>query len=190
MPVTRQLVSSTILNVLADPANGFNVQLRALAEAYGVANPFEIDWTPGSPNFAQIYLAPEQIEFANLIPSDDGVCVLLYTSISATNAGEERQKPSTFSGPIMAHVDFILKRKTIRLLRQGANLPSDAGGNLEQLSNAIEDAFLSTIMAPAVDWSPVDFNGDFQCAREPFLFTGDGWQSRIPFQLMCEVHAL
>jgi hypothetical protein len=43
-------------------------------------------------------------------------------------------------------------------------------------------------MAPDVDWFPVSFNGDFQCSREPFLFMGDGWQARIPFQLMCEVH--
>jgi len=190
MPRSRPRVSDTLRGILANPATGFNARFAALAAGYAVANPFAIDWTSGSANFAEIYLAPDQIEYANLIPGDDGVCVLLYTSISATNSGDERQKPSTFSGQIMAHVDFILKRKTIRLLRQGANLPSDLGGNLEQFANAIEDAFLSTIMDFTVDWSPVDFNGDFQCAREPFLFTGDGWQSRIPFQLMCEVHAL
>ena len=188
MPSTRQLVTDTLLSVLADSITGFNPRFANIAATYGLDGAFAIDWTPGSVNFAEVYLAPDQIEFANMIPGDDGVCVLLYTSTSMTNSGEERQKPATFSGKIMAHVDFILKRKTIRLLRQGANLPSDSGGTLEMLSNAIEDAFVSTVMDATVDWSPVCFNGDFQCSREPFLFTGDGWQSRIPFQLMYEVH--
>jgi hypothetical protein len=67
-------------------------------------------------------------------------------------------------------------------------LPPDVTGDMEILPDAIEDAFLTTVMAPNVDWFPVSFNGDFQCSREPFLFMGDGWQARIPFQLMCEVH--
>jgi hypothetical protein len=97
----------------------------------------------------------------------------MYTSTSATNSGEDRQKPSTFSGKILLHVDFILKRKTIRLLRQGANLPSDAGGTLERLANAIEDAFLAAVMDRLAAWPPVSFDGDFQCSREPYLFNGD-----------------
>jgi hypothetical protein len=189
MPSTRQLVTDKLLSVLSDPVTGFNARFAAVAESYGVDNAFEIDWTPGSLNFAEVYLSPDQIEMANMLPADDGVCVLLYTSTSVTNSGDERQKPSLFSGKILAHVDFILKRKTIRLLRQGVNLPSDTAGTLEKLSNSIEDAFLSTVMDSSVDWAPVSFNGDFQCSREPFLFGGDGWQSRIPFQLMCEVHA-
>jgi hypothetical protein len=188
MPSTRQLVTDKLLSVLSDPATGFNPRFAAIAPSYGVDNTFEIDWTPGSVNFAEVYLDPSQVEFANMLPAENGVCVLLYTSTSVTNSGDERQKPSLFSGKILAHVDFILKRKTIRLLRQGANLPSDSGGTLEKLVNTIEDAFLACVMAPAVSWSPVSFNGDFQCSREPFLYAGDGWQSRIPFQLVCEVH--
>jgi len=190
MPYTRQAVVDQALAILADPATGFNPRFAALATAYGVANPFTIDWEIGSANFAELYVAPEQIDYANLIPGDDGVCVLMYTSTSATNTGEDRQKPSTFSGKILLHVDFILKRKTIRLLRQGENLPSDAGGTLERLANAIEDAFLAAVMDRLATWPPVSFDGDFQCAREPYLFNGDGWQTRIPFQLLCEVHAL
>ena len=188
MPLTRKLVSDTLLGILGDPTAGFNAQFMAIAGAYSIDNPFEIDWGAGSANFAQVYIAPEQIDYADLIPADGGTCVLLYTSTSVTNSGEERQKPSIFSGRIMAHVDFLLRRKTLRLLRQGVNLPSDSGGNLENLANAIEDAFLSTVMARSAEWSPVNFNGDFQCAREPFVYTGDGWQARIPFQLVCEVN--
>ena len=41
---------------------------------------------------------------------------------------------------------------------------------------------LETILAP------VSFNGDFSCAREPSAFLGDGWQQRLPFILLTEVH--
>jgi hypothetical protein len=188
MPITRQLVIDSLAGILSDPVTGFNPRFEAVAAAYGLENPFVIDWTSGSANFAEVYLAPEQIDYANLIPGDNGVCVLVYTSMSATNSGDQRQKPATFSGRILAHVDFILKRKTIRLLRQGVNLPSDSNYSLESLPNAIEDAFLSTVMDRQAAWGAVSYDGDFQCAREPFLFNGDGWQARIPFQLMCEVH--
>jgi hypothetical protein len=187
MPSTRQLARAKLVSILADPAVGFNVHLAAVAAQYGIA-PFEIDWAPGSPNFFQGFVAPGQIGDADLIPAGDGVCVALYTSVSQTNSNDERQKPSIFSGKILLHADFYMLRKTLRLLRQGANLPSDSGGDLEEFVDAIEDAFLTTVMARAVDWSPVSFNGDFSCAREPLVFNGDGWQQRLPFNLLCEVN--
>jgi len=188
MPSTRKVVRETLLAVLADPDTGFNANLANVGAAYGIDSIFEIDWTTGSPNFFQGNIAPDQIVSADLIPDEAGVCVALYTSVSQTNSGDERQKPSIFSGKILLHVDFYLRRRKLHILRQGDSLPPDVTGDMEILPDAIEDAFLTTVMAPDVDWFPVSFNGDFQCSREPFLFMGDGWQARIPFQLMCEVH--
>jgi hypothetical protein len=187
MPATRLIARQKLVSILADPANGFNARLAAIATEYGI-HPFEIDWTPGSPTFFCASVAPEQIDSTGMLPADDGICVVLYTSVSQTNSNEERQKPSIFSGKLMLHVDFYLSRRVLNLLRHGKNLPADSAGDLEALPDAIEDAFLQTVMAKSVDWSPVDFNGDFSCSREPFLFSGDGWQQRLPFILMCEVH--
>jgi hypothetical protein len=188
MPSTRLLVRQTALRILADPSVGFNAHLAAIAASYGIAHPFAINWTPGSQNFFQGYVAPDHIEQTDLLPAGDGVSVAMYTSQSQTNAGDERQKPSTFSGKILLHVDFYFRRSTLNLLRQGAKLPGDDGGDLDSLPDAVEDAFLQTVMAPHAGWSPVSFNGDFSCAREPFAFLGDGWQQRLPFILLTEVH--
>ena len=184
----RQVIVDQLVAILANDTTGFNARLAEVATEYGIANAITIDWTSGSANFAEVFIRPEQIEYAGLLPGDEGVCALIYTSSSITNQGEERQKPSTFSGKVLLHVDFYLKRKTIRLLRQGADLPSDSSYSLERLPNAIEDAFLATVMDKLADWAPVSFNGDFQCTREPFQFNGDGWQMRIPFQLLCEIY--
>lgn len=86
------------------------------------------------------------------------------------------------------HVDFYFRRSTLNFLRQGARLPGDDSGDLDSLPDAVEDAFLQTVMAPHAGWAPVSFNGDFSCAREPFAFLGDGWQQRLPFILLTEVH--
>jgi hypothetical protein len=189
MPMTRQTVIDQLVQILADADTGFNANLAAIATDYGLSDAFEVDWTPGSSNFAEAFVVPDQIDFTEMLPRDDGVCVLAYTSTSVMNQGEELQKPAVFSGRIMAHVDFFLKRKTIRLLRQGGRLPSDASYSLEQLPNAIEDAFLATVNATHAGWWPVSYNGEFMCAREPFRFNGDGWQMRIPFTLLCQIHA-
>ena len=179
MPQTRKLVRDKLLAVLADQMNGFNARF---------AEPLNLDWGAGSMTLIQAFVAPEQLPVSDLIPADQGICVALYTSTSQTNSNEERQKPSIFSGKILVHVDFHLVRRPLRLPIQGRDLPNEAGNDLESLLDAIEDAFLLTIMSPSVDWSPVDFNGDFSCARDALELTGDGWQQRLPFTLLCEVH--
>jgi hypothetical protein len=133
MPSTRKVVRETLLAVLADPDTGFNANLANVGAAYGIDSIFEIDWTTGSPNFFQGNISPDQIVSADLIPDEAGVCVALYTSVSQTNSGDERQKPSIFSGKILLHVDFYLRRRKLHILRQGDSLPPDVTGDMEIL---------------------------------------------------------
>lgn len=188
MAGARKAVREAIKAVLADATNGLNAKVAALAPSYDVA-PFEINFAAPSETFMEANLMPEDVDISALFGSDSGVFAFLYTSASTTEI-DGRQHPATFSGRVIAHLDFYLRQKRKDFPLQGGQLPQESGLNLEAVGDLIEDAVNAAMMArdSAALWGNCNWNGEYSCPRESAILLGDGWEQRIPFIFPCEVH--
>lgn len=165
---------------LADPTNGFNVKLAAIAASYGIAA-FSIDWSAtGSDSFLQSYVAGADRDLSRL----SGISVALYTSASQQAPNPQRGKGYTFDGTVIAHLDFFVQ------FNDGVEPTED---QTENIADAIEDAILQVLCAPnsalmrAYFSGPVHYTGGFSCARGPIAQTEDGFEQLLPFTFQYEV---
>ena len=65
MPNIYKAIRDAIRTCLADADDGFNAQLEALEDSYGITA-FAIDWTSSSRNFVQARLDPESLDVSRV----------------------------------------------------------------------------------------------------------------------------
>lgn len=163
----RKVVRDAILQFLTA---GFNDAMIANAVIYGIT-PFRIDFSTSSRNFAIAHIAPENIEKSQLLEYPAGC---LYTE-AAQDTGIPRGLP--FAGSVSACLDFFIRD------RNGVE-PFDS----ESFFDAIEDAVLTTLNNPALQWPVgVIFARQSVMHREYLIPLGDGFGTRIPIHLQFEV---
>lgn len=104
-------VRDTIKAQLSDDINGFNVQVLALADTYGVS-PFQIDWSPSSRNFLFGRVSPDIVEATSNIKqiqtANGQLAYVLLTidTLSARDTGLVMS--STFSGEVQGIIEITL----------------------------------------------------------------------------------
>lgn len=169
-----KIVTDELFQKLSDESTGFNAFYQEAAAEYGTLTVVEVDWSPGSKQFMQAYLSPDEVKDSQLTGYAKPV-VALYTSVSE-NTNDEKFR--IFSGNITAHVDIYYKS------RQGA--PVD---DLEKVFNSIKAAVLNVFNQRDVIWSSsLAYNGEFSCNPDPIELYGDGYVGRVPFEIVFEVN--
>ena len=182
MPFTRKLVRDAMKAALANPADGFNARIAAIADEYGI-EPFTIDFGAGSLSFLETYADQPGRLSSRLIA---GVSLFLYTSLSEQDSAKEKAKRAVFEGSVTAHLDFDV------CFREGIGITEELTENYaDAIEHAVTDVLLDAA-APnteALFSGPVYFSGGFACAREPAVQTADGFRQLLPFTFLYEVHA-
>lgn len=157
----RLRVRRKAVSLLSDVSSGFNPTFVAIAAVYGVT-PFAIDWSISSRNFAQCFVAPENIEASQIL---DFPGVTVYTT-DDEDQGEPRGVP--YKGDLILSVDFYVR------LRQGAER------NTEDLMDAVDDSVISVINNPAVTWTPgILFSRRSKGTRNPLQPLSDGFHQLV-----------
>jgi hypothetical protein len=164
----RKTVRDAVLSLLQ--AN-FNTTLSGLAAAYGI-DPFAIDFTSGSTNFAVSHIDPSNIERCQFT---EFPAACLYTSDAADN-GET--KNMHFCGQVQAHIDFYVRDK------DGVE-----GFDTESLFDAIEDAVLTLLNDQSNQWpAGVIFARNTRMQRQTLVPLGEGLATYIPITTVFEVY--
>ena len=172
MAKIRKTLRDSLISVLGNPSNGFNPTLAAIAADYGIT-PFAIDWTTGSKNLFCGFLPAGQIEISEIA---EYPAFVVYTS-NAEN--RHTNKPKTFSGPVVAHVDVYVKFTT------GAEQH-----DTESVCEAIEDAIITCIERDSAAWPPsVGYTGQYTGFWTPITLLSNGWERIIPIEMLFEVNA-
>jgi len=177
---TRYAVRDAIRSLMADPEYGFRAQFQALAPEYGLTELPAIDWNPGSANFAQINLAPAEVDKSIL--REYPAC-LLYTSLSAAPGRAVRF--NRYSGEIIAHLDFY--RWTGWRVEGEPNLE---GEDTESAADCYEMAVYQVMARRDVPWSTfgVTYDSNLVVDRSKTIdLFGDGYRQVIPIQLVFAV---
>jgi hypothetical protein len=169
--VYRKIVRDAILAFLVQK---FNAGITALAEVYQI-EPFSLDFSPESENFAVSHIDPSNIETCQIqwgTGMNVGGC--LYTT-EGLDTGIPRG--FSFAGRVMANLDFYVRD------RDGAE-----GFNTEDFFDAIEDAALGVLNNPANQWpAGVNCSRQSELGREFNIPLGDGFATRIPIKSLFEV---
>lgn len=169
--VTRKRIRDAAVGALSDVVTGFNARLAALATDYGIT-PFVIDFGPTSRNFLQSYLSPDQVDFSNVATYP---AMVVYTA-SSENTNIEKFR--LFSGQVELYIDVYLRYRQ-----------SLESRDTESIADAVEDALTQILNDPLMPWpATVAYNGGFRSPREPLALLGDGYEQRIPVQLLFEVN--
>lgn len=178
----RKAVRDALVTILSDATNGFNAKLAALEVAYGITG-FTIDWSPLSTNFAQVQLDPEQAEMFHAF-TQWPACMVFTTE--AINLPGEGVKYQTFSGQVIANVEFLLRHRAIK---DGDTSFADTN-NMESMPDAVEDAVFDSIHTQRASLNVPGFhwNRRFSSGRDPVRILGDGHFQRVFMALDIERH--
>jgi len=183
MPNIYKAIRDAMRTCLADATNGFNVQLAALEDSYGITA-FAINWTSSSRNFVQAYLDPEALDVSKVC---EFPAVVLYT---AEAVNERRVKYQKFSGQVLAHVDFYLRYRLLKDPQIAGNATPPGTDDFESIADAVVDAAVetfwdqkATLRAAGALWA-----GEYRIDRDPVQQFGDGQGQRIAITLGFERH--
>lgn len=180
MLLYRKTLRDAVVSVLADETSGFNARLAASAVTYGII-PFTINFDAPpqgdiphpDQNFFLGNIEAASVETSPLM-SFPAAC--LYTT-DALDRGDPRGMG--FTGEVAANLDFYVR------YRIGVE-PFDT----ESILDAIEDAVISTLNDPPVQW-PVGvlFMRNTRVTRDGIRELADGWQQRIMIRTVFGVYA-
>lgn len=162
----RKKVRDAILSLLT---TSFNSTLDTVCAAYGV-DPFVLDFSDGSPNFAVSHIDPVNIENCQF-QQFPAMCI--YTTDAVDNGSP---RALSFAGQLIANADIYLR------YRDGAE-----GTNTEDIPDAIEEAFF-TLLNTATWPAGVLFQRQTKLTRETIVPLSDGFYMRIPISTLFEVY--
>lgn len=170
---TRFNVRRAIRELMADRQYGFLAQFERIAESYGLSEIPEIDWNPGSRNFAQVNLQPEDAleRFQGNLPG-----CLLYTTVS--NSPGAKIRFNSYSGEILAHLDFY--RATGWTV---GDEPTLEGEDMESVADAYEMAAYMVMSRADIRWPDygVTYDANLTVDRtQNIILVGDGYHQIIP----------
>jgi hypothetical protein len=179
----HKLARTAVVDALAHATLGWNETYPAIAAAYEAPVwPFRLDFSKFSGNVFLGQLAGfEDLDFTQL---DQYQCVAIYTTMSS-NAKMER--PRSFSGPVLAHVDWALSYREKRGTATGVEA-NDTESPADAIDEAMSELFLvrlgNTIALP----SGIRYFRDLNCDRTPLVLNEDGFSQIIRYEIPFEVH--
>jgi hypothetical protein len=177
----RQKIIDLVLNVLGDPAIGFNAQYQAKQEEYGVPE-CVVQWELPSPNLILGTFDPELLE---LVRIESWPAIVIATEeATKTNA----VKFSRFSGEVIVTIDGYIRLRAV----DDPNAPItaiDLSGDFEKHVNCFEDAMTEALdlgkpafQANGVNWT------QFQSTRSAVGVLADGYTQRASLTLGFNIH--
>lgn len=177
----RKLTRDSLVNLaLADADEGFNAQLAAIAETYGIT-PFLLDFGAESPNVVYGALDEEGVRISRIFEFPGAV----ISTVEAVN--ERRVRGARFSGFVSASIAIYLRMRVIDDFNIGANQPN-FGGDWESLPDAVEDAMHEALHQGRGAMSAAGVNySEYRSDRDLITETGDGYMQKITFTLGFEV---
>ncbi len=171
-------VRDTIKSQLSDDVNGFNAQVLALADTYGVV-PFQVDWSPSSKSFLFGRVSPDILEAVSAIQeivsagSALSYVFLTVDTLSARDTGLVAS--STFGGEVQGIIELTLSWEQ-----------SDVLPDFSSWADVCERSMWNALASPAVQagWQSQNllFNRKMQFVKGPILFGGSNFRQTLQFQ--------
>lgn len=179
----HKLARTAIVNALSHSTLGWNSTYPTIAAGYGtpVAS-FTLDFSSDSGNVFYGQLAG--FEDIDLTQMDSYQCVAIYTTMAA-NARME--KPRTFSGPVIAHVDWALSYREKRGTATGAEA-NDTESVMDAVDEAMCEIFLARLGTTIALPSGVRYFADLTSERTPLVLNEDGFSQIVRYEIPFEVH--
>jgi hypothetical protein len=179
----HKLARTAVINALSNVTYGFNAIYPTIAIAYGspVAN-FTLSFLSTSSNVFLGQLAGfEDLDFTQLSQYQ---CVAIYTTMSS-NA--KMEMPRSFSGPVMAHVDWALSYREKRGTATGVEA-NDTETPADAIDEAMSQIFLVSLGNTIALPSGIRYFRDLSCERTPLVLNEDGFSQIIRYEIPFEVH--
>jgi hypothetical protein len=177
----RQKIVDLVLDVLGNPATGFNAQHSAIEAEYNVPT-CAIQWELPSPNLILGELDPELLELARI---EQWPAIVIGTEeATKTNV----VKFSKFSGEVMVQIDGYIRLRAID--NPDAPITAlDLSGDFGKHANAFEDALTEaidagkgTFQSNGVNWT------QFQSTRSAVSVLADGYTQRASLTFGFTIH--
>jgi len=167
----RQKTVDLLLQVLGDPATGFNVQHASLAVTYDVPA-CAINWTLPSENLILGAFDPELLELARITAWP----ALVIATEEATLTNDK--KFASFSGDVIVNLDAYIRFREVD--NPDGGIPAvDISNNYEKRTNAFEDAVYRALRAGRSAFGSNDCNWvQFQSNRSSVGVLADGYTQR------------
>jgi hypothetical protein len=166
---------------LADGTTGFNAQLAALGQSYGIT-PFALEFAKPSKNVVYGYMDDEEIQISQIFEFPGAV---IY---STESVNERKIKPKTFSGFVNQFVVMYLRYRKYEDDDLMVNQP-DFDGDFEKFPDAVEDAMNSALEHGRSIMANLGVNFEnYRADRGPIQSLGDGHVQILTFTLGMVVH--
>ena len=179
----HKLARTAIINALTNATYGWNAVFPTIATAYhdpvvGIV----LDFTSTSGNVFYGQLAG--FEDVDLTQINQYQACAVYTTMAAN---QKQEMPRSFSGPVVAHVDWCLSYR-----EQDSTATGVEANDTESPADAIDEAMMqifcvslgNTIALP----SGVRWNKQIASERTPLILNDDGFSQIIRYELIFEVH--
>ncbi len=175
----KRLVRQAIVNTLADPRFGWTAVHQAIAQDF-VIQPITFDFGPDSKNVLQSNIQTREGVYLTGIFAPP--VMVVYTDKSMD---QQKSKPTTFSGGVLANVDVYLG---VRLAKDQDQFgPADLRAT-EQQADAVEDTIRTVFGRKGFPLpSGVSFGGYIDCETPEIQIFGDGYEQVIQFKFPFEV---
>lgn len=179
----HKLARTAVVNALGHVTLGWNSTYPTIAGTYSspVAS-FTLDFTSSSKNVFIGQLGGfEDLDYTQL---EQYQCCAIYT----TQAANMRMEiPRSFSGPVIAGVDWYLSYRDKRGTASGIET-NDTESVADAIDEAMAEIFLvrlgSTIALP----SGVRYAREFASERSPLILQEDGFSMIVKYEIPFEVH--
>lgn len=179
----HKLARTAIVNALSDATYGWNAKYPAIAATYGspVAS-FTLTFTSASRNVFFGQLAG--FNDLDLTQLDQYQCVAIYTT-AAVN--QKREMPRSFSGPVIARVDWMLSYRDKRGTATGIEA-NDTESPADAIDECMHEIFSVRLGSSIALPSGVSWAKNIACDRSELLLEDDGFSQLIRYELIFEVH--
>ena len=172
---------AALVSVLSDSASGFNAQLAALGDDYGIAA-FELDFSDGSRNVIFGFVDDDEIDVSTLCDFPGATIYMLE------GVDEKAIVGRTFSGFVAMALCLYIRLRKIDDVDRFSNRP-DFSNNFEKWPNAVGHAVLQCLKdGRSIFRSNSVAHIQTKESREAIRSLGDGHVQKITFQLGFKVH--
>jgi hypothetical protein len=167
MPQISLVALNALQARLSDSVTGFNANLTAVANTYGV-DAFTVDWSNTSSNFMIGQIDP------NLLEQSSSFTYPFVTIDTATVTDDGRVVSAVFAGTIALIVEVHIAQET-----------EDFPRLLVPLGQAVEDAFFATVnnqsQLGTYMSALLTYNGKWTLQKSSIQMSGNNWRRTLRF---------
>lgn len=179
----HKLTLTAIVDALKSTTYGWNAIYPDIAATYELpVMAFNLDFTGRSGNV--FYGQLSGFEDLDMTQLDQYQCCSIYTT-QAANARME--KPRSFSGPVLGHVDWCLSYREKRDTATGVEA-NDTESPMNAIDEAMCQIFLVHLGVQIALPSDVRYFRDLASERMPLILNDDGFSQIVRYEIPFEVH--